>query len=104
MALRTQEHYERSLKNRQIKIFLNGKRVEDVFDNPNIRTVIKANKASYQWALDLHSQWIMTAGQHGVGTWHEGGSAMAQKSMIQRSVHYEHEKSLVRKTLKNPEN
>lgn len=45
-----------------------------------------------------------TAGQHGVGTWHGAGPAMAQKIMIQRSVNYEHEKNLVRKTLRIPGN
>ncbi len=62
MALITPEQYEESLKKRDpIKIFMNGKRVNDIFDNPNTRTVIEANKASYQWALDPKSQEIMTA-------------------------------------------
>ena len=40
---------------------MNGKKVEDVLDNPNIRTVIESNKASYRWALDPEYQDIMTA-------------------------------------------
>ncbi len=40
---------------------MDGKRVENIFDNPNIRTVIEANKASYQWAIDPKYQNIMTA-------------------------------------------
>src|SRR4030065_2369531 len=60
MALITPEQYEKSLKNRKPRIFMNGKKVEDVFENPNIRTVIEANKASYRWALDPAFQEIMT--------------------------------------------
>jgi aromatic ring hydroxylase len=44
MALITPEQYERSLKNRKPKIFMNGKKVEDYLNNPNIRTVIEAIK------------------------------------------------------------
>lgn len=36
MALITPEQYEKSLKNRKPRIFMNGKKVEDVFENPNI--------------------------------------------------------------------
>ena len=62
MALITPEQYEESLKKRKSpRIFMNGKKVEDVFDNPNIQTVIEANKASYRWALDPEYQEIMTA-------------------------------------------
>ncbi len=41
-----------------------------------------------------------TAGLHGVGTWHGAGPVMAQKIMLQRVVNYEHEKDLVRQSLK----
>jgi 4-hydroxybutyryl-CoA dehydratase/vinylacetyl-CoA-Delta-isomerase len=41
-----------------------------------------------------------TAGQHGVGTWHGAGPVMAQKIMLQRAVDFEHEKNLVKETLK----
>ena len=40
---------------------MNGKKVENVFDNPNIRTVIESNKASYRWAIDPEYQDMMTA-------------------------------------------
>jgi len=60
MALITAEQYEESLKKRKSpRIFMNGKKVEDVLDNPNIQTVIEANKASYRWALDPQYQEIM---------------------------------------------
>ncbi len=61
MALITPKQYEESLKKRKVlKIFMNGKKIGDIFDNPNTRTVIEANKASYQWALDPKYQEIMT--------------------------------------------
>lgn len=60
MALKTPEHYEQSLKKRKLRVFMNGKQVDDIFDNPNTRTVIEANKASYTWALDPCYQDIMT--------------------------------------------
>jgi 4-hydroxybutyryl-CoA dehydratase/vinylacetyl-CoA-Delta-isomerase len=60
MALITAEQYEESLKKRRPRIFMNGKKVEDYLNNPNIRTVIEANKASYRWALDPAFQEIMT--------------------------------------------
>ena len=37
---------------------------------------------------------------HGVGTWHGAGPVMAQKIMLQRIVNFDHEKDLVKKTLK----
>jgi len=40
---------------------MNGKKVNDIFDNPNTQTVIEANKESYKWALDPKYQEIMTA-------------------------------------------
>ena len=60
MALITSEEYEKSLKKRKPRIFMDGKKIEDVFENPNLRTVIEANKASYKWALDPKYQEIMT--------------------------------------------
>lgn len=124
---------------------MNGKRVASILENPNTRTVVESNKASYRWALDPEYQDIMscysppslkelkspdvkdyveefysfgseepteniikvtkllqhwTAGQHGVGTWHGAGPVMAQKIMLQRAVDFEHEKNLVKATLK----
>jgi 4-hydroxybutyryl-CoA dehydratase/vinylacetyl-CoA-Delta-isomerase len=62
MGLITAEKYEESLKKRKnLRIFMNGKKIEDVFDNWNTRTVIEANKASYTWALDPKYQDIMTS-------------------------------------------
>jgi 4-hydroxybutyryl-CoA dehydratase/vinylacetyl-CoA-Delta-isomerase len=60
MALMTPEEFEASLKELKPKVFMNGKRVESVLENPNTRTVVEANKASYRWALDDKSSDIMS--------------------------------------------
>ena len=60
MALMTPEQFEESLKTMKPKVFMNGKRVENVLENRNTRTVVEANKASYAWALDPQSKDIMS--------------------------------------------
>jgi 4-hydroxybutyryl-CoA dehydratase/vinylacetyl-CoA-Delta-isomerase len=52
--------------------------------------ILKVHKLLQHW----------TAGLHGVGTWHGAGPVMAQKIMLQRVVDFEHEKNLVKETLK----
>ncbi|MFH1112793.1 MAG: 4-hydroxyphenylacetate 3-hydroxylase N-terminal domain-containing protein [Pseudomonadota bacterium] len=60
MALMTPAAFEESLKKLHPRVFMNGKRVESVLDNPNTRTVVESNKASYEWALDPESRHVMT--------------------------------------------
>jgi len=60
MALMTPQAFEESLKKMNPRVFMNGKRVESVLDNPNTRTVVEANKASYEWALDARYTDVMT--------------------------------------------
>lgn len=60
MALMTPEQFEDSLKDVSPRVFMNGKRVEDILENRNTRTVVEANKASYAWALDPKYENIMT--------------------------------------------
>ena len=61
MALMTPEQFEESLRLLKPRIFMNGKKVESILENPNTRTVVEANKASYEWALDPATSHIMTA-------------------------------------------
>jgi 4-hydroxybutyryl-CoA dehydratase/vinylacetyl-CoA-Delta-isomerase len=61
MPLMTPEQFEESLRLLKPRVFMNGKRVENILENPNTRTVVEANKASYKWALDPASRDIMTA-------------------------------------------
>jgi len=60
MALMTPEQFEESLKQLKPRVFMNGKRVENILENRNTRTVVEANKASYAWALDPKYKDIMT--------------------------------------------
>jgi 4-hydroxybutyryl-CoA dehydratase / vinylacetyl-CoA-Delta-isomerase len=59
MALMTPEQFEESLKSMKPRVFMNGQRVENVLENPNTRTVVEANKASYAWAQDPESKDVM---------------------------------------------
>jgi len=52
VALMTPEEFEESLKSLKPRVFLNGKRVANILENRNTRTVVEANKSSYEWALD----------------------------------------------------
>jgi 4-hydroxybutyryl-CoA dehydratase/vinylacetyl-CoA-Delta-isomerase len=60
MALMKPEQFEESLKDIKPRVFMNGKRVENILENKNTRTVVEANKASYDWALDERYKDIMT--------------------------------------------
>ena len=60
MGLMTPEQFEASLKELKPEVFMNGKQVESVLENPNTRTVVEANKASYGWALDPEFKDIMS--------------------------------------------
>lgn len=60
MALMTPEQFEESLQELKPRVFMNGRKVEDIRENRNTRTVIEANKASYEWALDPRYKHIMS--------------------------------------------
>ncbi len=60
MALKTPEEFIESIRGRKLRIFMNGKRIEDILDHPITRTVVEANKASYAWALDPETKEIMS--------------------------------------------
>ncbi len=60
MALMTPAQFEESLENIHPRVFMNGERVQNVLENKNTRTVVEANKASYEWALDPKTRDIMS--------------------------------------------
>jgi len=60
MALMTPEQFEVSLKELNPRVFMNGKKVDNILENKNTRTVIEANKASYTWAMDPKYKDIMS--------------------------------------------
>jgi len=53
-------------------------------------SILKVTKLIQNW----------TAGLHGVGTWHGAGPVAAQKIMIGRLADFEHDKDIVRQTLR----
>lgn len=60
MGLKTPEEFEESIRQLRPNVFMNGKRIENIHENPNTRTVIESNKASYRWALDSQYSDIMS--------------------------------------------
>lgn len=60
MTLMAPEQFEESLKVIHPRVFMNGKRVKNILENKNTRTVVEANKASYAWALDPKYKDTMT--------------------------------------------
>ena len=60
VTLMTPDEFEESLKKMNPVVYMNGKRVENVLENPNTRTVVESNKASYRWALDPEYTDIMS--------------------------------------------
>jgi 4-hydroxybutyryl-CoA dehydratase/vinylacetyl-CoA-Delta-isomerase len=60
MALMNPEQFEESLKKMKPRVYMNGKRIHSVLENPNTRTVVESNKASYAWALDPKFKDVMS--------------------------------------------
>jgi 4-hydroxybutyryl-CoA dehydratase/vinylacetyl-CoA-Delta-isomerase len=56
----TGQEFEESLRRLKPRVFMNGKKVENILENRNTRTVVEANKASYEWALDPRYKEIMS--------------------------------------------
>jgi 4-hydroxybutyryl-CoA dehydratase/vinylacetyl-CoA-Delta-isomerase len=56
----TPEDFEESLKSMRPRVYMNGKRIDNILENPNTRTVVESNKASYGWALDPKSKDVMS--------------------------------------------
>ena len=67
MALMTPDQFEESLKDIHPRVFMNGKLIENVLENPITRTVVESNKASYAWALDDRYKDIMTCSSSLIG-------------------------------------
>ncbi len=60
MTLMNPEQFEQSLKKMKPRVYMNGKRIHSVLENPNTRTVVESNKASYAWALDPEFKDVMS--------------------------------------------
>ena len=67
MALKTPQQYIDSIKEIKSRVFIAGKRIEDVTEHPNTRNVINAAAKTYELALDPRYQEITTATSHLTG-------------------------------------
>ena len=65
MAVASPEKFESSIKSRgPLKVYMNGQPINDLWDHPVTRTVLEANKASYEWAGTPEGEPILTAHSH----------------------------------------
>ena len=67
MTLQTPEQYLDSLRKTKAKVFIAGKRIDDVTEHPNTRNVINAVAKTYELSLDPKYQDLLTATSHLTG-------------------------------------
>lgn len=67
MAVKSPEHYLKRAKAMRPRVFMDGKPVEDITEHPVTRTVVEANLASYEWALDPEGGKVLTRPSHLTG-------------------------------------
>jgi 4-hydroxybutyryl-CoA dehydratase/vinylacetyl-CoA-Delta-isomerase len=56
MAVKPPDQYLQRAKAMKPRVYMNGKRIENITEHPVTRTVVEANKASYEWAMDLQGE------------------------------------------------
>jgi 4-hydroxybutyryl-CoA dehydratase/vinylacetyl-CoA-Delta-isomerase len=64
MALKTAKEYMESVKTLTPKVYLGGKRIDDMFENPVTLSVIKASAKIYELAEDPKHKDVMVAASH----------------------------------------
>jgi len=67
MALKTPQQYIDSIRKIKPRVFIAGKRIEDVTEHPNTRPVINTVAKAYEMALDPKYEGILTATSHLTG-------------------------------------
>ena len=67
MALRTPEQYIDSIREIKPRVFIAGKKIEDVTEHPNTRPIIETNAKTYELTLDPRYQELLTATSHITG-------------------------------------
>ena len=67
MALKTPEEYIESLRKLNLVVYMFGKRIENVVDDPIIRPSLNAVALTYQFALDPQHKHLLTATSHLTG-------------------------------------
>lgn len=67
MALKTAQEYLESVKSLAPRVYLGGKKVEDLMENPTTLSVVKATAKIYELAQEPQYKEIMTASSHLTG-------------------------------------
>lgn len=61
MTLKSREEYLQSLKERSHKVYINGKRLDSLFDNPSTLSMLESNGKIYDLALEPEHEEVMCA-------------------------------------------
>ena len=64
MAVKRPDEYLDRAKGMKPRVFINGKRVEDITRHPVTGTVVEANLASYEWAQDPAGAKVLVRPSH----------------------------------------
>jgi len=67
MSLKTPEQYIESIREIKPRVFIAGKRIDDVTEHPNTRHIISTNAKTYELTLDPKYQELLTATSHLTG-------------------------------------
>jgi len=67
MALMTPAEYKRSIQQMKVNAYLDGRKVENLGENPVTRTVVEATAKLYELAADPRNEGVMTATSHLTG-------------------------------------
>jgi len=67
MPIRTAAEYRQSIQKMKRKAYLGGKRIENLVENPTIKTIVEANVRAYELGELPEYQDIMTATSHLTG-------------------------------------
>lgn len=67
MALRTPEEYKKSIQQLKVNAYWDGRKVENLLENPITRSVVEATAKIYELALDQEQERVMTAFSHLTG-------------------------------------
>jgi len=67
MTIRTAEDYHQSVQGMKRKAYLGGERIENLLENPTIKTIVEANTKVYELTEHPEYQHVMTATSHLTG-------------------------------------
>lgn len=64
MTIRTVEQYLESIKRLSPRVYLGGKRIESIIDNPTTKSIIEGTAKNFEMASDPQYEGILTASSH----------------------------------------